>query len=210
MKKGLVMLALSLLFAVGLAAGCAGGNSGNSSNGAADSSTGGGEAGTTPGNAGPDATTGETGETPEVTGGTTVSPAASGTTSGSEGVSLEQISSGTVGPERRQILVASSAGDLGAALGLRIPDSGEGTYVAVAWGEKPTGGYSVGFGSVNVEGVRLEVGVDLAQPPQDAMVAQALTYPYSVAVLRGVDLGEKELVLVAQNGRELGWPVINV
>ncbi len=208
MRKGLIMLALSLLFVVGLAAGCASGNNSNSSNDPADSSTGGGgaEVSATSGNAGPGATTGGTGETSEVTGGTT----ASSTTSGPESVSLEQISSGTMGPERRQILVASSADDLAAALGLRIPDSGEGAYVAVAWGEKPTGGYSVGFGSASVEGVRLEVDVDLQEPPQDAMVAQALTYPYSVAVLRGVDLGEKELVFVTQNGRELNWPVFNV
>lgn len=212
MRKGLIMLVLSLLFVVGLAAGCASGNNSNSSNDAADSSTGGGgaEVSATSGNAGPGATTGGTGETSEVTGGTTASSTISGTTSGTESASLEQISSGTMGPERRQILVASSADDLAAALGLRIPDSGEGAYVAVAWGEKPTGGYSVGFGSASVEGVRLEVDVDLQEPPQDAMVAQALTYPYSVAVLRGVDLGEKELVFVTQNGRELNWPVFNV
>lgn len=199
------MLALSLLFAVGFTVGCGGGsNSGD----AADSSTKDTNAPSETSRA--NTTTEETGETSEIPGGTAKSSTTSGTTSGTESVSLEQISSGTMGPERRQILVASSAADLAAALGLRVPDSGQGTYVAVAWGEKPTGGYSVGFGSASVEGVRLEVGMDLQEPPQDAMVAQALTYPYSIAVLRGVDLGEKELVFVTQNGRELDWPITNV
>ena len=201
MKKGLMVPALSLLFAVGLAASCAGGNN---SGGVADSSTGDTNVPSETGRT--NATTGETGGTSGSTGATTVSS----TTSGAESVRLEKISSGTMGPERRQILVASSAGDLAAALGLRVPDSGQGTYVAVAWGEKPTGGYTIDFGSVGVKGVRLEVGVDLKEPPPDAMVAQALTYPYAVAVLRGVDLGEKELILVTRNGRELGWPVVNV
>lgn len=82
--------------------------------------------------------------------------------------------------------------------------------MAVAWGEKPTGGYTVDFGSASVDGVRVKVSVGLKQPPPDAMVAQALTYPYAVAFLPGVDAGEKEFVFVTQSGREIGWPVRNV
>ena len=201
MKKRLMTPALSLLFVVGLAASCAGGSN---SGGVAASSTG--DANVPSETSRTNATTGGTGGTSGSTGATTVSS----TTSGAESVSLKQISSGTMGPKRQQILVASSASDLAAALGLRVPDSGPGTYVAVAWGEKPTGGYTVDFGSAGVKGVRLEVGVDLKEPPPDAMVAQALTYPYAVAVMRGVDLGEKELVLVTRNGRALGWPVFNI
>ena len=201
MMKRLMMSAISLLFIVGVAAGCTGGNNGG---GAGDSSTE--DTNVPPETSRTNATTEEADGTTEAIGGTTVNS----TTSETGSVSLEQISSGTMGPEKRQILAASSAAELSAALGLRVPDSGEGTYVAVVWGEKPTGGYTVDFGSVSVKGVRLEIGVDLKDPPSDAMVAQALTYPYAVAVLRGVDLGEKELALVTQNGRELGWPVVNV
>lgn len=201
MIKRLIVSAISLLFVVGVAVGCTGGNN---SGGAGDSSTG--DNNVPPETSRTNTTTEKTDRTTEATGGTTVSS----TASGAKAASLEQISSGTMGPKRRQILAASSAADLSAALGLRVPDSGEGTYVAVVWGEKPTGGYTVDFGSVSVKGVRLEIGVDLKDPPPDAMVAQALTYPYAVAVLRGVDLGEKELSLVTRNGRELGWPVVNV
>lgn len=202
-------LTMTLLF---LAAGCAdssgGGNGGGKNGGNAGSSAAAtAQFETTEANA----TTGErvnsetTGDTIE---GTTGS---SGTTDLSRTgyVRVEQLSSGSMGPEQRQILIASSAQDL-AATGIEVPDAGEGTYVAVAWGEKPTGGYTVGFESASVEGVRVTVNVALEDPPPDAMVAQAITYPYAVAFLPGVDPGEKEFVFVTQNGREIGWPVRSV
>ena len=194
-----MMLALSLLFAVGFAVGCGGGNS---SDGAAGSSTGDTEASSA--TTEPNASTGEARTTPETTGGVTTTPSPAGY------VQIERLSSGTQGPEKRQILIATSARDLAAGTGLDVPDSGEGTYVAVAWGEKPTGGYTVNLRSAAVDGVRVRVNVELKDPPPDAMVAQALTYPYAVAVLRDIDLGEKKLVFVTRNGRELDWPVRNV
>ncbi|MGB3682457.1 MAG: protease complex subunit PrcB family protein [Rubrobacteraceae bacterium] len=209
MIKGLTTLALALLFTVGFAAGCAGGDgNGGGNGGAGDSSTG---ATNVPSETSRTSTTAkETTEktegTSEANGGTTVSP----TVPGTEGVSLEQVSSGAMGPERRQILISTSAQDLSVATGLQVPESGEGTYVAVAWGEKPTGGYTVDFGTASQEGARVTTGVELKPPPEDAMVSQALTYPYAIAFLPGVDAGEKQFIFVAQNGREIGWPVRNV
>ena len=203
-------LTMTLLF---LAAGCAGssggGNGGGENGGNAGSSAAANaQFETTEANA----TTGErvnsetTGDTVE---GTTGS---SGTTdlSRTGDIQVEQLSSGAMGPEQRQILIATSAQDLAAATGVEVPDAGEGTYVMVAWGEKPTGGYTVDIDSASVEGVRVTVNVALEDPPPDAMVAQAITYPYAVAFLPGVDPGEKEFVFVTQNGREIGWPVRSV
>lgn len=194
MIKGLTMVALLLL----LAAGCAGGSGGN-----ADSPTRDPDA--PPETTRVNATTVETRATTETNGEETVG----GTTRAGD-VQIEQLSSGAMGPEERQILIATSAQDLAAATGRDVSGAGEGTYIAVAWGEKPTGGYTVDFGSASVEGVRVTVSIELKQPPPDAMVAQAITYPYAAGVLRGVDPGEKEFVFVTQNGREMGWPIRSV
>ena len=88
-----------------------------------------------------------------------------------------------------------------------MPDAGEGTYLAVFWGEKPTGGYSVEITSARVEGDRVTIRISLKDPPPDAMVTQALTYPYATAVIRNESLASKELLLEDQDGRKLDWKV---
>lgn len=185
MIRSLTLLTLILL----LASGCAGGG--------ADSDT---------------ESTANIGATTDSTEATTAkeSSVINESTEAAEDVTLEQLVSGAMGPERRQILVASSAQDLATATGLEVPNAREGTYVAVSWGEKSTGGYTVDFGSASVEGTRVTVNVELKDPPPDAMVAQVITYPYAAAVLEGVDPGEKEFVFVTKNGRELGWPIRSV
>jgi hypothetical protein len=191
MVRGLVLLATITL----LTAGCAAGSNAGSPD-------------ENPGETRPAATNGES-TGPGETAGETDGGATAKTTQSGE-VELEQLSSGAMGPKERQVLVASSARNLSASAGLNIPDVGEGTYVALAWGEKPTGGYTVSFVSAEVEGSRVTVGVRLNPPPEDAMVSQALTYPYAAAVLPGVDPGEKEFVFVTQSGREIGWPIRSV
>lgn len=109
------------------------------------------------------------------------------------------------GPKRPRLFLASSASVLSRAMGARIPDAGEGTYLAALWGEKPTGGYSVKIQSVRVEGDRATIRIALNKPPPDAMVTQALTYPYATAVARGESLGGKEILLKDQKGRRLDW-----
>ncbi len=122
---------------------------------------------------------------------------------------VERISSGAPGqgPEEPQVIVASSAGALSRATGASVPDSGEGTYLAAYWGERPTGGYSLDVGSARLEGERVTVRLVLEEPPRDAVVTQALTYPYVVAVVRDLDPGGMELSFTDRSGRELGWPV---
>jgi len=105
------------------------------------------------------------------------------------------------------VILAPSATALSEAMGANIPDSGEGTYLAVYWGEKPTGGYSLAVESARVAGDRVTVRLALKEPPSDAIVTQALTYPYAVAVVRDLKLQGKDFSFVDRDGKELGWPV---
>lgn len=122
---------------------------------------------------------------------------------------VERISSGAPGqgPEQSRIILAPSAAALSEAIGANVPDSGEGTYLAAYWGEKSTGGYSLAVESARLEGDRVTVRLALKEPPRDAIVTQALTYPYAVAVVRDLDPQGKDFSFTDQDGRELGWPV---
>jgi hypothetical protein len=125
---------------------------------------------------------------------------------------VERISSDAPGqgPRHPQAVVAPSAAALSGEIGANVPDSGSGTYLAVYWGEKPTGGYSMSVRSARLEGSRVTVRLALREPPRDAILTQALTYPYAVAVIRELDPGGKDFSFVDENGRELGWPVRRV
>jgi PrcB C-terminal len=122
---------------------------------------------------------------------------------------VERISSGDAGqgPEQPRVILAPSAAALSEAMGVDVPDSGNGTYLAAYWGEKPTGGYSLAVKSARIEGDRVTVRLALKEPPSDAIVTQALTYPYAVAVVRELDPRGKDFSFVDQDGEELGWPV---
>ena len=122
---------------------------------------------------------------------------------------VERISAGAPGQgfENPRVIAAPSAAALSAAIGASIPASGYGAYLAAYWGEKPTGGYSLGVESARIEGDRVTVQLLLEEPPPDAVVTQALTYPYSVVVLRDLDPRGKDFALLGREGRELDWPV---
>jgi hypothetical protein len=122
---------------------------------------------------------------------------------------VEQVSSDAPGqgPERQRVILASSADALSREIGAEVPDSGEGTYLATYWGQKPTGGYSLAVRSARLEGDVVTVRLALEEPPPDAMVTQALTYPYAVAVVRDLDPDDKRFAFVDGDGRELDWPV---
>jgi hypothetical protein len=132
----------------------------------------------------------------------------SGTTGPSEELRVEGISSGAPGqgPARPRVVLAPSAAALSQEIGAAVPDSGGGTYLAAYWGEKPTGGYSLSVRSARLEGERVSVQLSLKEPPPDAIVTQALTYPFTVAVVHGPDLRGKGFSFVDHAGRELGWP----
>jgi hypothetical protein len=111
------------------------------------------------------------------------------------------------GPERPRVVLAPSAAALSEATRANVSASGSGTYLAAYWGMKPTGGYSLAVESARLEGERVTVRLVLEEPPRDAVVTQALTYPYAVAVVRGLDPQGKDFSFTDQSGRELGWPV---
>jgi len=125
---------------------------------------------------------------------------------------VERISSDAPGqgPRQPQAVVATSAAALSGEVGANVPDSGSGTYLAAYWGEKPTGGYSMSVRSARLEGSRVIVRLALREPPRDAILTQALTYPYAVAVIRELDPEGKDFSFVDDEGRELGWPVRRV
>lgn len=128
-------------------------------------------------------------------------------------LSLEQIAANAPGQGAKlpKVVVAPSAAALSKALGpqAKLPDSGEGVYLAAFWGEKPTGGFSMAARTARREAGEVTVELALKRPPKDAFVTQALTYPYVVAVVRGVT-ADAEFVFVDGGGRELGWPVERV
>ena len=126
---------------------------------------------------------------------------------------VEQISSGIPGqgPESPQVVLAPSAAALSSAIDDAVPpDSGEGAYLPGYWGTKPTGGYSLAVESARLEGDRVTVRLALQEPPPDAILTQALTYPYAVAVVRDLDPQGKDFSFVDQGGQELGWPLRRV
>lgn len=120
---------------------------------------------------------------------------------------VQRISSGEQGLEQRRIVAAPSAAALSQETGMRVSGAGDGVYVAAFWGRKTTGGYSVAVESARLEGEEITIRLALRQPPPDAFVAQVITYPYAVAVLRGADLEGKKLVAEREGGGELDWPV---
>ncbi len=135
-----------------------------------------------------------------------------GTTGAPQTLRVVQISSEAPGQglRRPRVILAPSAAALERETGARIPTSGEGTYLAAYWGEKPTGGYSLAARSARLEGDRVTVRLALKEPPPYAIVTQALTYPYAVAEVWGLDPKGKDFLFVDQRGRRLDWPVRRV
>ncbi len=125
---------------------------------------------------------------------------------------VERLAAGAPGegPQRPQVVVAPSAEALSDELGAAIPDSGEGAYLAAYSGEQPTGGHSVNVGGARLAGDRVTVRLTLKGPPEGAIVTQALTYPYVVAVVRDPAPEDKNFSFVDRDGRKLDWPVRRV
>ena len=62
-------------------------------------------------------------------------------------------------------------------------DFDQNDLVIVAWGEKPTGGFSINIESIQLQGGELAVTGKASTPPADAVTTQALTYPYSAVLI---------------------------
>ncbi len=68
--------------------------------------------------------------------------------------------------------------------GVYVLPAGEVTYLLVAWGEKPTGGYSIAIDHIEraVTG-GISLAAVLEEPGPDDVVTQALTYPHQLIAL---------------------------
>lgn len=77
----------------------------------------------------------------------------------------------------------SGSTEAAAAPGAPQIDFSRSTLVVYAAGERPTGGYAVNVVEVRRMGSRIEVAVEVSEPAPDAIVTQALTYPYVVVEL---------------------------
>lgn len=62
------------------------------------------------------------------------------------------------------------------------------TYIVVARGERPTGGYEVRIMDALLRDDHVEVRVRFTRPGPEAMVTQAITYPHDVAAIRATDI----------------------
>jgi hypothetical protein len=124
-----------------------------------------------------------------------------------DGIMVEQIAQGQRGPARRQVVVAGSARELAEAAGLKVPSSGRGLYVSAHAGERPTGGYRVSLSEAGEGGFQ----VTLREPGEGAIVTQALTQPYAIAMVKTAEGSVPEagdLRFVNAAGEPLGWPVV--
>lgn len=125
---------------------------------------------------------------------------------------VERVAAGAPGegPPGPRVVLATSAEALSNELGAEIRGSGEGTYLVAYWGERPTGGYSIGVAGARVGGDQVTVRLSLEDPPPDAMVTQSLTYPYEISLLRGLAPEGKSFSFVDGDGEKLDWPVRRV
>jgi hypothetical protein len=64
------------------------------------------------------------------------------------------------------VILTPSTSALFGELGAELPDSGREAYLTCYWGEKPTGGFSLGVESARLEGSRVTVRLALEEPPQ--------------------------------------------
>lgn len=130
------------------------------------------------------------------------------TAGGSRPVAARELASGSFGQgaARPEVRVARSASALTAELGESVRDRGPGVYLAALWGRKNTGGYSVRLAGARRQDGEVVVRLSLERPPPDAMVTQALTYPYVYVYVP--DAAPEDLRFADSRGRRLDWPVV--
>jgi len=68
-------------------------------------------------------------------------------------------------------------------------EHGDTTYILVARGQRPTGGYDVRIlDATRRSDEGIDVRVSFTRPPPDAMVTQVITYPHAIAAIRLTDI----------------------
>lgn len=135
-------------------------------------------------------------------------------TTGGRELAVEEVFSGDAGSgsrERPGAVLAAELEDLPVSGSSQVertgPEAGEVFYAAVFAGERPTGGYDVEVRDAVLRGERVDLEVALIEPPEEAIVTQALTYPFTVVEISGTDLQGREVRLTDEEGRDPGWPV---
>jgi hypothetical protein len=108
------------------------------------------------------------------------------------------------------VLLASTAAALAAATGLPVPDRGPGLYLGAFWGEQPSGGYALRFLAATADDGQLALRLTLHRPGPDAMVTQALTSPYALALLPAPPPVARGVRVEDRHGAALAWPVRRV
>ncbi|MDP8930808.1 MAG: protease complex subunit PrcB family protein [Actinomycetota bacterium] len=125
---------------------------------------------------------------------------------------LTDVGLGAQGPPFPQVFVAVSPDALSNAvsdalsLGLEVPGSGVGTYLGACMGVKPSGGFSVAIESARRKGNQVTIHLALQDLGRNEIAFQAMTSPFTVAVIRDLDPREKAFSFVA----ELDWEVVHV
>nr|WP_198999539.1 protease complex subunit PrcB family protein [Flavobacterium sp. ASV13] len=74
---------------------------------------------------------------------------------------------------------------------MKHDDIGNSNYVILNMGEKNTGGYSIGIEKVEETDKNIIITVKENNPAPDAMVTQAITYPYTVVKVHS----KKEIII---------------
>ncbi|SMC02509.1 PrcB C-terminal [Rubrobacter radiotolerans DSM 5868] len=135
-------------------------------------------------------------------------------TAGGRELNVEEVFSGDAGSgsrERPGVVLSAEPEDLPVSGASQVertgPQAGEVFYAAVFAGERPTGGYDVEVRDAVLRGERVVLEVALIEPPEEAIVTQALTYPFTVVEISGTDLQGREVRLTDEEGRDPGWPV---
>ncbi len=82
--------------------------------------------------------------------------------------------------QERASLGEKVRGVSGARPGVTTEKHGQRVAIVAALGEKRTGGYSIEITRVTLRGSLLTVKATVTEPARDAIVTQALTYPFDV------------------------------
>jgi hypothetical protein len=129
---------------------------------------------------------------------------------------LEHISAdlgmGAQGPPFPQIFIATSPAALSNAvsdalsIGVRVPDLGIATYLAVCMGIRPSGGFAVAIESAHLKGNQVTVHLVLQELGEDEIALQAITSPIALGIIRDLDPQAKTFSFEAK----LDWEVVHV
>ena len=117
------------------------------------------------------------------------------TTTAAETTKGEFPASGTVNGIGYNLTTSSTSGDGSAEKGYYLfqseKDEAYPYKVLIAMGERSTGGYDISITDIEYDGSCMTITVKETNPPKDAMVTEAITYPTCAVELSGLPLSMK-------------------